>query len=366
MASFLLRRLAGVSTKASTIVPAWSSTTTAPSWAFNKTLRYLHGSPVRNNDDHGGPEHNVVELSAEKLDAKAVSFYAEHPRSHYALKLDNIEFYVGEHFVSGEPHPHCRVKNTEQSGLLNVTPFAKSLFSWFGEKGNLGKSSKFAKSFDGIISDPMEAAQEINLFPDTLDGSGGRGNQALVDYIDWMDALRTKYVDHLTDEIESYPILVKKLGFLIGRNDRDTLREMVSQLTNSPIRCQKDEFGFPKPETSFLPYKQALYFRGDKARATKSRIRCEMDAEMIKENQIRRHIPLYDRFGTEVPLEKASISPGDVISVETNITCQLFDVGGSVGAGLRRNIRSVVYLRSEQNGDGSGTSAESPFKDFSF
>ena len=75
------------------------------------------------------------------------------------------------------------------------------MFCWFGENGNIGKQSKFAKSFDGIISDPMEADQEVNLFPEPI-REGEAPNQALLDYFAWTNQIRDKYIDHLTDNIE--------------------------------------------------------------------------------------------------------------------------------------------------------------------
>jgi len=30
--------------------------------------------------------------------------------SHYQLGVDNVKFNVGEHFISGDPHPHMTLK----------------------------------------------------------------------------------------------------------------------------------------------------------------------------------------------------------------------------------------------------------------
>lgn len=323
----------------------------AQSGGFHQHVRSLHRTVVAQSTD------------TKELDEKAKEFYNEHPRSHYNIAMDDIVFKVGSHFVTGEPHPQISLVSTvEPTGLLNVTPFAKTRYSWFGERGNLGKKSHFAKTFDGVISDPMDAQQEINLFPESLQGGSERDNQALLDYIDWMENIRKKYVEHLASNVREYPILFRKLGFLLERDDPETLHEMVSQLTHSPIKYQKDEYGQVKPDTSFVPFKQNLYFR-DANRASKARIRCEMDTQMAEQGGVRRHVPLYDRFGTEIPLSEAKINPGDVISVENNITCQLYDIGGNVGAGLRRNLRSVVWLRSDETSEGR---EESPFKDYTF
>jgi len=301
----------------------------------------------------------------EEIDKRAEKFYIEHPSSHYQINTDNIEFKVGEHFISGDAHPHMTLKNAGAdavTGILNVTPFSKSMFCWFGENGNIGKQSKFAKSFDGIISDPNEADQEVNLFPEPI-REGEAPNQALLDYFSWTNQIRGKYIDHLTDNIEAYPILMKKFGFLLGKGDRETMHEMISQITTSPIRHMKDEYGFEKPDSAYLPMRQKMYFRIQDGRAPK--IRCDLDEQMKDAGSMRKHIPLYDRYGTEIPLQLASLQRGDILSVESNMVCQLYDVGGNVGAGVKRNIRSVVRLRGDENGP-SGASASSPFKSFSF
>lgn len=248
------------------------------------------------------------------------------------------------------------------SGILNVTPFSKTMFSWFGKTGNVGKESRFEKTPSGMIEDPLAANQEINLFPDGVRSDIGR-NIALLDYFDWLGALREKYIDHLTDNMESYPPLVKHYGFLLkgADTDRDTVRQVISQLTTDEIKYRKDDEGLPDPDTAFLPMKQKLYFRTQDKGGRKSIIRCDLDEEMREHGYQRRHVPLYDLNGVEIPLENVNLARGDIISVESNITCALYEVGGKPGARLRRNIRSVVRLRHDMDAEISD-SAESPFK----
>jgi len=54
---------------------------------------------------------------------------------------------------------------------------------------------------------------------------------------------------------------MKKFGFLLGKGDRETMYEMISQITTSPIKYMKDEYGFEKPDSGYLPMRQKLYFR---------------------------------------------------------------------------------------------------------
>jgi hypothetical protein len=49
-----------------------------------------------------------------------------------------------------------------------------------------------------------------------------------------------------------------------------------------------------------------------------------------------------------VPLSEASLYSGDVISVESRMLCNLYDVGGNVGASLKRNLYSVVRLDTQR------------------
>jgi hypothetical protein len=55
-------------------------------------------------------------------------------------------------------------------------------------------------------------------------------------------------------------------------------------------------------------------------------------------------LPRSRRDGHEVPLPEAKLNSGDVVSIESRLVCQLYEVGGNVGCGLRRNLYSVVVL----------------------
>jgi hypothetical protein len=116
--------------------------------------------------------------------------------------------------------------------------------------------------------------------------------------------------------------------------------------------------GLPLEEIQFLPFRQKVYFKqSNQQRAPE--IRCELDEEVWARGAARKHIPLFDSKGTEIPLSLASISKGDVISVQTNLTCQLYDIGGNIGAGLKRNVRSITLLH--QANRWSANKYRSPF-----
>jgi len=278
----------------------------------------------------------------------ARSVYTDHPAAFHAFNIDDIEFKVGRHFVTGEPYPHVYLGDSERSGLLHVTPWSSVSYASFGEKGTLGQQQRFAKSLDGIVSDPMDAEQQVNISGGELGDLSGP-NQTTLDYFAWLDLLREKYIDHLTDYIESYSILMKRLGVLVGKNDRDTLHEMMTQVCTQVIRQSNVEDGVPGPEHQFLPHRQKVYYRTQEGQNRQPEIRCELDEELWARGAARKHIPLFDSKGTEIPLSLASLSKGDVISIQTNVTCQLYDIGGNIGAGLRRNVRSVTLLHQANN-----------------
>eukprot|EP00041_Stephanoeca_diplocostata_P020036 m.439678 g.439678 ORF g.439678 m.439678 type:complete len:343 (-) comp21454_c0_seq1:2096-3124(-) len=286
--------------------------------------------------------------SAAELDKKAMQNYRDHPRSHGKLLIEDMEFRVGKHFVTGDPAPELRHKSNAEPdtvpGVLHVTPWARAGFCWLGERGNLGKASKFTKSHDGYISDPMEAQQEVSLMSQGLSGDDSEKNTDLLQYFEWLNALREGLIEHLTDNVEQYPSLMKKFGILVQKSDRETLREMIASITTKQIKYGKDEYGYEIEESPFLPFRQKMYYYSED-RAAKAKLRCELDIAMQAKNCVRKHIPVYDWQGVEIPLEQVYLGQGDIVSIENNVLCQLYDVGGNLGAGLKRNIRSVVILR---------------------
>jgi hypothetical protein len=83
----------------------------------------------------------------------------------------------------------------------------------------------------------MDAEQQVNISAAPLIDESSEINSATVDYFGWLGLVREKYIDHLTDYIEEYPILMKRLGILVGKNDRDTLRDMMAQVYGTLLVC---------------------------------------------------------------------------------------------------------------------------------
>jgi len=279
----------------------------------------------------------------------ACKVYEEHPLAYHQFPVDEITFSVGEHFVSGGAHPHMHFEGEEFSGIRHVTPWSVVSYATFGEKGTLGQASKFANS--GYVTDPMDAVQQINLCDmDYVDRQAVNAN--MQSYFEWLEELRQKYIDHLTDNIESYDILMKRLQILFKNADRATLREMIQQICTPVTRT------IPEENTETLNFRQKLYFN-QRDQGRKPLIRCDLDEDMWNQGAVRKHIPLFDSEGVEIPLATASIGSGDIVSVENNIVCQLYDVGGNIGAGLKRNTRAVVLIHQEPRG---GQSYQSPYQ----
>jgi len=299
-------------------------------------------------------------LCSAAVAADPIQAYREHPQSHYKFPVEGVEFSVGKHFTRGDPAPMIKHVDHESEfpGIHHITPWAKTAFCFFGEKGNIGKKTKFTTSQDGIISDPLEAQHEITLVSDGICGSAG-SNEDLMDYCSWLDAIREKYVEHLVSEYDSYPVLQKKFGALMDGGDEEVLAKMLQMIVHSPVKYAKAPDGFEDKTRPLIPMRQKLYYRGKPSRSHK--IRSERDEEMLKRGYVRKHVPLYTRNGNEIPLTEAQLFSGTVVSVESRLLCNLYDVGGNIGASFKRNMYSVVQL--EEEGAAAHT-PHSPFQDY--
>lgn len=174
--------------------------------------------------------------------------------------------------------------------------------------------------------------------------------------MEWLEGLNQKYVEHLVENLEHYPALNRKFGVLVGSS---ALYDMISQVVSSPVKLRKDEFGAPDPTSRSLPYRQKMYYRSKDGR--KASPRCALDIEMAEKGFSRKHFPVFDRLGVEIPLQRINITRGDVISVQSYITCQLWDIGGNVGANLKRTIKSVTLLRAAEKLPYEKQFTQSPF-----
>lgn len=316
---------------------------------FQNTARPAASSPLF------GQVRQMSASVAETIET-AQGLYKNHEQSFRKFNVDDIHFKVGSHFINKSPFPEIYYGDAERSGIVHVSPWAKIGFSAFGKSGTLNQKKNFLKGQDAYVTDPTEAEQQVTLTLAPLDGSDGI-NTEVQDYFDWLEAIREKYIDHLADNVESYDVLRQKLSVLVGK-DREVLRGMLGQICNQVTRTPMNEMHELEPERQTLTYRQKFYFPTQKKTG---QILCDLDQEMLDLGYQRKHIPLFDSAGAEIPLEKSHLAAGDVVSVQSNVTCQLYNIGGNVGAGLRRTMRAAVLLLQKDTGSSGSSYYQSPF-----
>jgi hypothetical protein len=87
----------------------------------------------------GGPVDTIEPIEVIQT---AQSVYTGHPSAFHQFPLNNLEFKVGQHFVTGEPYPHLYVGEEVRSGIMHVTPWSAVNYATFGEKGTLGTQQR--------------------------------------------------------------------------------------------------------------------------------------------------------------------------------------------------------------------------------
>eukprot|EP00051_Salpingoeca_urceolata_P026775 m.478648 g.478648 ORF g.478648 m.478648 type:complete len:336 (+) comp21191_c0_seq1:215-1222(+) len=286
-----------------------------------------------------------------------VEQFRSHPLCFRNFPIEDIQFAVGEHFVSKKPHPHV-YKNSEcledgRQGLHHVTPLGVSIFSYFGPNGNLGKEMHFPSGTQKV-TDLAKAEQEVYVTSKPLPGSEAV-NMEMRDYFDWLQQVQDKYLQHLTESYNEYPALERKFANYPTK-DPVMLAELMGVDMSGAVKHLKSPEGDASTDEQFIGFKQRMYFpNGGIDPVT------EGDFQMKGLGLRRRHVPLYNRLGEEVPIEQATLNPMDVVAVECNITCNLWEIGRNVGYGLRRNLRSVTVVQSRKP---AGSDAGPPLGNF--
>ena len=305
---------------------------------------------------------------------------------------------------------------------------AKVRFAMVGERGNIGKETRF-KGYDGVWgvrrgapppptagrkgwwwTRPMRSTRLCLMGPWGLTAwaetrwcgaaRGGRGAGRAVRRR--RAGLQAKYIEHLCSNIEAYPSLRRKFAVLVGT---DSLKEMLAQVVVPPVKCGGARGAHrrgARPPAAQVPARRERRRRPDGAlpavppedvlpgfgevRPPPARapggmgpptphhpryntpVRCTLDAEMLDKGLVRKYFPVFDRNGTEIPLSQVRINRGDICSVQTLLTCQLWDIGGNTGAGFKRGIKSITVLRraSEGGGDDAAKFEKSPFDGLTF
>jgi hypothetical protein len=295
-------------------------------------------------------------------DVGAIAAFRKLDTAFCNIPLDKIKFQVGQHFVSKAPHPQVFVGDNKMPGVQHVAPFAKTTFTWFGEKGNMGRRLAF-NGMDSIVDDPKLCDQEVGISIEPLNDSMTH-NEVAREYFGWLQAIQVKYLEHLLQHYDQYPVLSRKIAALKAKSFSDeTIAGMMESEATGLIKKLKDENGDPIDDTDFLQFKQRVFFKADAETLAKATIRCALDKDMAAQGYVRRHVPLYDSVGREVPLEEAALRKGDVVSVVCTVSPNLYSVANRVGYGLRRTMRSIVMLRQGRGSGGSegGSGSGSPF-----
>jgi len=251
---------------------------------------------------------------------------------------------VGQNTIKNTPEPKIVVGNQQIYGIRHLSPVSVASFCSFSESGNLGRSVGKTE-----IKDLANAHLEIGLSTAPLDFQELK-NSAMVDYMAWLNALTEKFVQHLAENIQEYPLLARKLG-KINRESIPVVLQ-ASHVRNC-IYTPRD----PK----YAPYvalKTKLYKSAGKKEI---KTYCDSDVQMKERKLQRSHIPLYhiENPEKEVPISEAAVHFGDVIIAQSTLRPVVDEIGSNLIVKLRQDLRSVVLVKAKESV--SGASKSSPF-----
>jgi len=288
---------------------------------------------------------DATQMDAAQLDAAAVASYQKNAQAFTRFPLDKIRFEVQSIDGKKTAFPQLYVDGKQETGLTHVVPFSKILFVKFGPNGNLHQARGYAP---GTIDEPKDAEQQFTISNRALSGEGL--NTLTDNYFAWLSGIEGKLIDHILANLDSYPALKKKYGNLLS-GDQKIARELLASGISKSTRASKaPEEGKPIrnyiAEEKLMSLKQKLYVKALPDRLQNARPRTEIDGEALKQGLVRRHIPLFNANGQEINVNESALKNFDIVSTQLTLNGTLYDIGSNVGFGLRKNIRSIVYLRS--------------------
>jgi len=276
------------------------------------------------------------------FDKDMVARYLSTPLAYTNLPVDNVRFEIGTK-ANGEKHPVMKYADLATPNLVHVTPVALAYFCRFGKTGNFGTVATY-KTGKVEIKELADAKYEVAIYDkptnDTL-----TSNELFAGYLKWLDAIQAKYRDHLTQNLDAYPTLKKKFGYLLNKNP-DLVGEALQQEFTPLYRVRelKNEDGTSSGKKDiYFDIKQKIYV--PKGKFT-PKAQCAEDEEMIAKGFRRLYVPMYDAHGGLVPLESQRINFNDLICLEVELGPQLFVVAGNHFCGIRKTLKSVTMLRS--------------------
>jgi hypothetical protein len=277
------------------------------------------------------------------LDAAAAASYEKNSQSYTCFPVEKIEFRVEAPEGKRSAFPQLHFDGKSEFGLTHVVPFAKILYAKFGANGNYGRPRGYAP---GNVDSFQEAEQSLTVTNRKFEARGI--NPLIQGYFDWIAAIENKLIDHVADNLDAYPTLKSKFASLAESNGSELKAVIASSLVKSiiPSKVPVGETRNYNPDEKLLQLRQKLYVRASPDRLANARPRTELDASALKEGFVRRHIPLYNANGQEIPVEQSDLRNFDIVSAQITLNGNLYDAGSRIGFGLRKNIRSVVFLRS--------------------
>jgi len=275
----------------------------------------------------------------------AYDAYRQNGQSFYQFPVDKIDFIVGTNNQSKQPEPKITFQTKAlNTGLVHLSPVAPAAFCAFSERGNLGKKIQLPKaSFE--IKELKDASLELSLLCDPLEFQTGPANEMMVEYVDWLNAIAKKFVDHLAHNVTVYPALKQK--FMSYKDDPAGLAKFLGAQQSTAVKKPKQKDNAAQQELlPYVTFKSKLYKPLDKNKSPV--IYCKSDEEM-KDFQ-RNHVPLFNASAptVEVPVKDAVVSFRDVIIVQNSLRPALLEIAGNLTAMIRQDMRSVVVVERNQ------------------
>ncbi|KNC86934.1 hypothetical protein SARC_00936 [Sphaeroforma arctica JP610] len=230
-----------------------------------------------------------------------------------------------------------------------------------GYKGDLG--SKIYGSAD-VVADPLTAKQKviIGLNGLTDEDRDTAANEHFKGYLQWTDVIRSKLVDHVSENLSSYPKL--RIKYKQWENRPEMLREMLDGASSKCIKYKKDEQGDNIEESAYGQMDKKMFYKQKDGNDKAPRLTTEFDKEVYENMRgIRLNLPHYNIEGEKMDLETTELHRNDVVSVEVQITSSMYETF----FGLKNNLRSVTVLHKFQRKGNNSTfkKQKSPFGNLS-
>eukprot|EP00045_Choanoeca_perplexa_P000403 m.14384 g.14384 ORF g.14384 m.14384 type:complete len:332 (-) comp10268_c0_seq1:50-1045(-) len=249
----------------------------------------------------------------------------------------------------------------DEPKLQLVTPFAMAGFCRMSKLGNFGVEKRFPSGT--VTVDELDKAEyEVMLTTQPLvDQLGPEGDNAkMAEFLDFVQGVRAKLVEHVGDNLEAYEQISKKNPFLL-KSGEEIRSEFLTNCTTSLERSFKD---LNDAQWRCLSMKERVYLKLKPGSTITAK--CEEDEGMKEQGFTRRTLPVYDAEGNIIPLEEQQVMFGDVVAVALELYPFVYNVAGNAGIKLGSRLKSVTVGRKRfaakaSGGDGDSLLSRSPF-----